>query len=481
MNDQLAAPLLEAHTSCDKPELIRGVPLSTVIKNRRLLSKESVSGGSDIYSEPVQEFRYFISHSSGDKAWKKWVMLLVVHNLKLAMIGAACLASMASLACWQWPHLLLCNNFYLPGLGHIKLGWGHVAFNLLVGLLTRVMHWLRCSESYTFLDRACISQTDPDLRAAGIRSIGAFLKRSQTLLAFWGPDYFERLWCIYEIDVFTMIHGMDRVQILPIDMAFLWIAVFTSGVAGSLMVVLGVKLNPYMHMEFMSWINMIILACSLSAIGVSKGQQFEAYQRLRRTLSSFQVRKARCTCCDSNHRSTDGRKLLCDRVFIEEGIREWHEDKNDATDGLDVFDKLIRQEFLRFANKALGAETISFSMPLVLFCLSWTSLYVDIVIVNFTLENNIWVHLLLLLPVMWCIIFLADAMSGYLITVSNFRCPSCIRVTGAVWFNLSAVVIAMPIKLFLNVTAESLLQLACGSISFLFLTAWLRHLVAVRL
>lgn len=487
MTEQWTAPLLEAHTGCDEPELIRGVPLSTVISNWRLLSKQeddslqSLSSGYSAYtcSRPVDQFCYFISHSSDDEAWKKWFMLLIAHNLKAALLGATLLASMVSLACWQWPYLLLCNNVFLPGVGHVKLGWGHVIFNPLVAFFTRFMHRLRCSDSYTFLDRACISQTDPDLKAAGIRSIGAFLKRTHTLLVFWGHDYFERLWCIYEIDVFSMIHGMDRVQILPIDMAFLWVAVFSSGTAASLTMVLDMKLNPCMQTVSMSWMNKIPLACCLALLGVSKAQHFGARRKMMAVLSSFQVRKARCSCCSLNHRSKDGRKLHCDRIFIEAGIRELHEDKKDAINGLDEFDNFIRQDFLQFANQTLGAETASPSILLVLLCLSWTSFDVDMMIVNFTLDSSIWAYQLLALPVMWCIIFLADLMSGYLIVASYSCCPSYIRAAGAVWFNLSVVIIGLFLNLFQTSASESLLTSVFLSGSLVVLTGWLRYSAAV--
>ncbi|CAE8605173.1 unnamed protein product [Polarella glacialis] len=53
-----------------------------------------------------------------------------------------------------------------------------------------------------FLDCLCINQGDAELKQAGIDSIGAYLRNSDSMLVLWAPEYFTRLWCCFELAVF---------------------------------------------------------------------------------------------------------------------------------------------------------------------------------------------------------------------------------------------------------------------------------------
>ncbi|CAE8674441.1 unnamed protein product [Polarella glacialis] len=53
-----------------------------------------------------------------------------------------------------------------------------------------------------FFDRLCITQSDAELKQVGIDSIGAYLRNSDSMLVLWGPEYFTRLWCVFELAVF---------------------------------------------------------------------------------------------------------------------------------------------------------------------------------------------------------------------------------------------------------------------------------------
>eukprot|EP00415_Alexandrium_ostenfeldii_P002437 UN2437 len=76
-----------------------------------------------------------------------------------------------------------------------------------------------CSnDPVVFLDVACICQTDDRLKDAGIKALRGFLMRSRELHVMWSPEYFSRLWCVYELAAFMRINGAGAIQFRPIFM-----------------------------------------------------------------------------------------------------------------------------------------------------------------------------------------------------------------------------------------------------------------------
>ena len=53
--------------------------------------------------------------------------------------------------------------------------------------------------SNVFLDKLCIHQGDETIKMAGIKDLSRCLQISKTLTVLCSQDYFERLWCVYEI------------------------------------------------------------------------------------------------------------------------------------------------------------------------------------------------------------------------------------------------------------------------------------------
>ena len=70
-----------------------------------------------------------------------------------------------------------------------------------------------------WVDKLCIHQTDPDLKAEQIASLAVFVARSQRMLILWDDTYFERLWCNLELATRARYGGAEKVEVLP-----LWLA-----------------------------------------------------------------------------------------------------------------------------------------------------------------------------------------------------------------------------------------------------------------
>jgi hypothetical protein len=65
-----------------------------------------------------------------------------------------------------------------------------------------------------FLDKVCIHQTDAQKKAEGIQAIDQFLVRSKKMLICYNDDYFERLWCCFELA--ARASSGSRIEMLPL-------------------------------------------------------------------------------------------------------------------------------------------------------------------------------------------------------------------------------------------------------------------------
>jgi hypothetical protein len=105
---------------------------------------------------------------------------------------------------------------------HVVLFHAHWVISSTVFFV--VLRWgqaIPVRESLCFLDKCCINQTDSNKKAAGVQQLGAFLRNSEYLLVLWQPEYFTRLWCIYELAAFSYVNrsSCDRVLIRPLKVS----------------------------------------------------------------------------------------------------------------------------------------------------------------------------------------------------------------------------------------------------------------------
>ena len=76
-----------------------------------------------------------------------------------------------------------------------------------------------------FLDKTCIHQTDMDLQTAGIRKLGAFLRRSRCMVVLYGQEYLQKLWTVYELASFLTLCPGSQIWVIPLSFpVFIFIA-----------------------------------------------------------------------------------------------------------------------------------------------------------------------------------------------------------------------------------------------------------------
>ena len=162
------------------PEILRGVRASRALRSGPPRWIRGDLEKLHALSEATDQLEEFWSHSWSTGALTKFTnVLLLNHGLPAFVVGTLSAASVGS----------LCVLRLLPPWNL----WGTVT-GVLSYYLTLFL-WSRRKQ--VFLDIACICQTDANLKAQGLLSIGAFLKNSRSLLVLWDVTWASRLWCIF--------------------------------------------------------------------------------------------------------------------------------------------------------------------------------------------------------------------------------------------------------------------------------------------
>jgi len=76
-----------------------------------------------------------------------------------------------------------------------------------------------------FLDKACISQVDTRSQRAAILKLGAFLAKSDQVIVLYSNVYLKKLWTVYEVASFLVLHPVDRMKVVPVTLAIVFVSV----------------------------------------------------------------------------------------------------------------------------------------------------------------------------------------------------------------------------------------------------------------
>jgi len=188
---------------------------------------------------------HFISHSWSAGGFWKWLALCELFHSKFAVgfslawwLASACVAIGTRLATG------LVVPFAFAVVVHVITPAGVLLFSLAQG------H--KSFGSTCFLDKLCVHQVDNELKTAGMNSMGDCLQASRHLTILWSDDYFERLWCVFEIAAFA--HSMRESE-KSIEFKPLWIPPFLVGLtACNVLVVMGCAMllgSPLFYTNFM--------------------------------------------------------------------------------------------------------------------------------------------------------------------------------------------------------------------------------------
>jgi len=312
--------------------LVRGVASADVLAGFATIF-ESSAGCAATYalSRPVARLDGFLSHSWRDSRWKTWLALAYHYNLGLAL-GLALLAALAVFALEDGG-----ARYLVPPLPVFTSVDGHVyMYSVDPGLAGTVVFlaalalggWF--TSRTIFVDKCCIDQVDDKRKRAGIRAIPEVLCRSRSLLLVYERDYFERLWCVFELALFAADalgasggFAPGLLEMLPVERALAAVTTFFFfGVGQQLMdycqrpgsIVMGGAGQ------------MLVMAAAFAIPCVYQLRSLEQRRKILRDLSTFRLADAKCS---------DPR----DREYVEQLIAErWA-----ARGGLAGFERDVRR------------------------------------------------------------------------------------------------------------------------------------------
>ena len=203
------------------PEILRSVSSRHVSKHMGRLLRGGFAADAATFelSEPCTSLDVFLSHSWRDSGTLKYLALCLYFNVWLATF-AGLGAGLLTLLAQRYLGLIILPftpiKSFLFDMHELTVGMGldpqiappsatliYSPTCQLVATTTFVLvflfgHWL-VRPARLFLDKICIHQCDSEKKCAGIRAVDQFILRSETMLILYNDDYFERLWCCFEL------------------------------------------------------------------------------------------------------------------------------------------------------------------------------------------------------------------------------------------------------------------------------------------
>jgi hypothetical protein len=292
-------------------------------------------------STPTRDFDAFLSHSWRDSGRLKYLALCYHFNLHAALAVGYLAATLAFLYCLAfgdpWPLSIspsLCPDDPARHYGTFVSLVGYAAYNI-VFFFGHNFVWL-VAPSRMFLDKICIHQTDPDKKYRGICALEHFLHHSHSLICCYMSDYFERLWCVYEIAAYTRFdlkRDASNIVFMPLLKAptvlwlqlsfWLWRLVeYAAGIElEGLFAEGGADVYGFVHIN--DWGKKFGLPMMAVAFGVSGVLLCEAAKQrsmLTEQMSNFSVANAKVF-------------SESDRDVVNKSIEEWFADEEDGGNG----------------------------------------------------------------------------------------------------------------------------------------------------
>jgi len=327
----------------ERPDIIQCVWASQALACFGRAFRSAGSKGRESF--PTDHIQEFWSHSWHGNKWHKVLTAIYLCN---GMMAAA-VASLGALLLWTfvaWSHLPTeplnwwreqpAASFWCTGASIALYCWA------LFFLQRR---------RRVFLDVLCIDQQDTSLKAAGLVSMGAFLKCSDSMLVLWDPSYTHRLWCVFELAAYLHSRPADKVKLIirptilgPVFVSFPVALFFFILVTG--LIPTGQHAIMWPLMGLASYVG-FYKSCSMLR------EYWRSVELLEKQVAGFTATKSLCWCCSTNHKDESGGTMVCDRQIVFRCIVAWF-------GSLENFETRVRTDVLECLVDQLSKQIFTY-------------------------------------------------------------------------------------------------------------------------
>jgi len=339
---------------------VRGIDLRLVMRRVAHIFSSPVGDDSSSGAEEVPCIRTFISHNWSVPRFQKFLQLIMAHN----SCRAALTAIVASLICCA-----LVAFGQLPVYESVKFQGGDIVERSMYSLILSTHVFIAmllfghevdcCSRHPVFLDKCCISQSDPDLKRKGIESIGAFLFHCERMVVLYSDVYLQRLWTVFELGLFLTLRQGAPIVVVPVFMPMLVIGGFFVCSLNSIGIEVLQMRSVVEHypdstrnmMQYMLFFSVLMLTVPVSGYVLRRWARDN--HNIRRYAREFSIRKAQCA--DEKDRDLVQGNVIA--YLRDLTIVESHHSDDEV---LDTFDRLVAQTVPRVLEKSLGCVGIPY-------------------------------------------------------------------------------------------------------------------------
>eukprot|EP00929_Paragymnodinium_shiwhaense_P098880 TRINITY_DN6039_c0_g1_i1.p1 TRINITY_DN6039_c0_g1~~TRINITY_DN6039_c0_g1_i1.p1 ORF type:complete len:534 (+),score=43.01 TRINITY_DN6039_c0_g1_i1:284-1885(+) len=346
--------LVHKVTSLPNPTLLRGAPYWQVLRAQgRVLRDSQGSAASYSLSRTVPHIDAFISHNWSVPATTKFLTLTLYFNVAFAL-SCSVLVGCAIAVATSYGLLPIFELSCSPekSTGIIASIVCPIVFLIVLTGKHELHRCLGVDGSSVFLDKACIHQTDVELKRQGIESLSAFIEKSSKIVVVYTDEYLQKLWTVYELATFLILYPEKPVVLLPTGLVFLIVSSILATALQNLLGLapLGGSLSVARLLSHM--LPALVTACYIRHMARS-------LDVMQKTVDTFSISLTRCSCEE-------------DRTLVQRNIVAFLKHSGmadvDMTDDevLQKFDTHVRTMFGRVIRKHIGTMGLQYRWVMVI-------------------------------------------------------------------------------------------------------------------
>ena len=199
------------------------------------------------------------------------------------------------------------------------------------------------------VDKVCIHQTDTSLKKDGIAHLAMFLFFSGQMVVLLTDDYLERLWTVYEVATFIMLHPKGRLVVLKVNLPPV------HDVSAFFFVLNTKAVNTYLPVVGSTAGSVYVPVLLLFVLKLRRWA-LEQERRAAYLLSSFSVRSVKCS------NESDYAPVMAN---IRAVLEQMYPSELAEADTAATFDNLVRQSVHEAALNFTGFSGVPYTQLLI--------------------------------------------------------------------------------------------------------------------